>query len=287
MTAIFKKEIHGYFITINGYIYLGTFLLAAALFFWLTNLMGGNANYAYAMSNNILIMLLLIPLLTMRLFSEEARQKTDQLLYTSPLTTAKIVLGKFLAAYALFAGSLLITVIFPFIISRYGNLPLAETVVSFAGYFLLGACYIAVGLFISSLTESQVAAAIISIITLFGFMLIDMVSSAAPTGRVSSVVFIVIAIIAFAFLINSSVKSILISVITGLFLAVCAAAAFLFKPALFDGVIYKVLKWISIDSRLYNFNDGILNVSDIVYFVTFAALFVFFTVNVIEKRRWS
>lgn len=287
MSAVFKKEFAGYFRAATGYIYFGVYILFSGICFWLINISNGITDYAGAMSNNVLVMLLLVPVVTMRLFAEEARQKTDQLLFTSPIKPWKIVIGKFFAAYALYSAALIFTVIFPIIISFYGNVAVASVFSSYLGYWLLGACYISVGMFISSLTQSQVASAIISVITLLSFLLIDAMAASAPISRVASITFVVVLIAGFAVLMYFASKNILAAVISLLVLGASVVGAYFMKPTLFDGAIYKALTWVSINTRVYNFGNGILNLTDIVFFVTFSALFVVFTIIAVLRRRWK
>jgi ABC-2 type transport system permease protein len=230
--------------------------------------------------------LILIPVLTMRLFSDEARQKTDQLLYTSPLTVAQIVLGKFFAAFALFVLSLTVTMVFPLILSRYGSVPVAETVGAFAGFIMLGACFVAVGLFISSLTESQIVAAVASFGALFTFFIIDAVAVGIPKDRTTSFIFLALIAGGIAYVIYDATKSYLIGIITGVVEAGILIAVFFLNPLLFDGTAFHVLTWFSVFTRFSRFGEGIFDLASIVYYATFTGAFVFLTVNVIEKRRW-
>jgi len=287
MTAIIKKEMRTYFTSVSGYGFLAVLLLMTGLFFGGMNVDAGNPYYASTLSQCTILFLILIPVLTMRLFAEEARQKTDQLLYTSPLKVSHIVVGKFLSAVFLFLIGMGITLLFPFIMTIYGRIPVAETVGVFIGYILLGICYISVGIFISSLTQSQVIAAVATFAVLFIFLLMDSLASTAPVTREASAIFIGAAIIGLALIVYTSTKSKLVG---GIFGAVCAAGAvgaYFMNNLLFDGVIAKVLRWFSLLNRFSNFQAGVLDLGDIVYYVTFAFAFVFLTVNTIEKRRWK
>lgn len=159
MYAVFKREVQSYFYTPIGYCFMGFFLLASGYYFGQNNIIELSPSLSTMFYNIMFIFLILVPVLTMRMYSEERKQKTDQMLLTSPLPLFSIVLGKYLAAVFVYFISLLITGIYPVIMLVYGNPALGEIFAGYFGLFLLGMSYIAIGSFISSLTENQVAAA--------------------------------------------------------------------------------------------------------------------------------
>ena len=289
MTAIMKKELKTYFTGINGYVFVGVFLLISAFFFGVNNVDTLTPNYGGTFLQLLNVFVILSPVLTMRLFAEERRQKTDQLLFTSPLKISGIVIGKYLASLAVYAVSLASTLLFPLVMSFYTDkaFPWGETICAFLGFFLLGTCFIAVGIFVSSLTESQSVAAIATAAALYALvLLIGNLAASAPRDRFSSGVFIGIVILCVAGLLYYATKKIVVGAIAA---AVGIALMFVIlwiNPALFDGVIYKVLNWFSLMARFMSFYSGILNIADIVYYITFSAAFIFMTVYTIEKRRW-
>ena len=181
MLAIFKREIRAYFQTPIGYLYMGLFLLLTGIFYFFYNLMAGSSQFTGFLGSVLFIYLFAIPLLTMRLFSEEKRQKTDQLLLTSPVSITGIVCGKFLAALAVYVGTLLVTAAYAIVIAVYGDLQVTETLGSYIGFIFLGACYISVGLFVSAGTENQLTAGLVSFFALMFIWLIDPVSQTVPT----------------------------------------------------------------------------------------------------------
>ena len=286
MISIYKKEIRSYFTTMTGYVFLGFLVLLMAIFFSMINVTGLNPNYAIVLSNCAILFLILIPTLTMRLFAEETRQKTDQLIFTSPISVGQIVIGKFLAAFSLFVLGLLITCIFPMIITRFGELPFAATAGAYVGYLLLGTCFIAAGLLISALTENQVIAAVGTFAMLFIFYILNSLAQAMPADPLSSLVFVAILILALAFVVYDSTKNIYAAGIVAVVGFVVIGVLFAINNLLFDNLIYKVLVWFSVLSRFSNFNAGIFDLTDIVYYITFTLAFIYLTINVIEKRRW-
>jgi len=167
MLAIWKREFQNYFLTPIGYVFMAVFLLAGGLFFLLYNVIAATNSLSTMFGNLSYLFMMIVPVLTMKLLAEEKRSKTDQLLLTSPLSLWSIVLGKMLAACAVFLLSLLITGSYVVIVDIFGAPAYSEVISGYLGFFLLGCGLIAVGTFISALTESQVTSAILS----FGAML--------------------------------------------------------------------------------------------------------------------
>lgn len=156
MKAIFNREFNSYFTSMLGYVFLTIFLLLTGVMFYVINIrfMTARMTNFFSIVNNWALFLL--PLLTMRLFSEDRKQKTDQLLLTAPISTKEIVFGKYLAAFGIFMVGVLITLIYPVILAFTGNLPIAETISCYVGFILLCSAILAIGAFMSSITESQI-----------------------------------------------------------------------------------------------------------------------------------
>jgi ABC-2 type transport system permease protein len=234
MTAVYKREIKGYFSSGIGYIFLAVFYFFAAFFFFTSNLQGNTSDISGLFSSLNFIIVILIPLLTMRLICEETKQKTDQLLLTSPVSLSGVVAGKFFAALTVFAMGLFSVVIFSLTMAAYVNVDTFVILGNIMGTLLFASALIGIGIFISSLTESQVISAVASF---FVMLMLLMLSS-------------------------------LNSLVTNKFL---------------QGIISAI----SISSRYNNFSMGIFNLGDTVYYFSIAAAFIFLTVRVLEKRRWS
>lgn len=295
MGAIFRKEMRTYFTTLTGYAFLGFFVLITGYFFISQNLSYNTAqgmtrlsgNYGDTLSGSLIMFLILVPVLTMRLFAEETRQKTDQLLFCAPVRIIDIVAGKFLAAVCLFIIGLGITMVFPFIISRMVTIDMAATVGSVIGYLLMGACFISVGIFISILTDNQIVAAAGTFGVLFLLLMVDNLANNAPISTASSLIFVAVVVLAIVLVVYSSTKSLLMAFIFALIGFGIEGGLYLINKTLYDGVISRVLEWFSVLNRFENFYRGIFSISDVVYYITFSAVFLYLTVNVIEKRRWS
>ena len=287
MFAIFKREIKAYFLTPIGYLFMGLFLLLTGVFYFFDNLLSQSSQYTGFLGSVLLIYLFAIPLLTMRLFSEERRQKTDQLLLTSPVSITGIVCGKFLAALAVYTGTLLVTVSYAVVIAVYGDLQTWETFGSYIGFLFLGACYISLGIFVSAVTENQLTAALVSFFALMFIWLIDPVSQMVPTdtksGIISSAV-LMAAVLLFLFL---NTRNWVITAGIALLGGLAIGGFYLFKQEVFFGFIQKFLGWFSLNRRYQPFSRGLLKFDDLLYYVSFAGLFLFLTVRLIEKRRWN
>ncbi|MCL2099851.1 MAG: ABC transporter permease [Oscillospiraceae bacterium] len=181
MTAIFKRELHAYFISPVGYIFITVFLLVSGAFFTFTNIMAGpDASPSSYFTFVIFSFIVLIPLLTMRLLSEERKTKTEQLLLTSPVSLTGMVFAKFLAAFTLFSGTLLVSCFNFYVLYRFestaGQTNTPVLIGHILSVILIGAAFIAIGLFISAMTENQLTAAIISIVTILFLLLSGFVS---------------------------------------------------------------------------------------------------------------
>ena len=287
MLAVFKKELKAYFLTPIGYLYMGLFLLITGIFFLFDNLLSARSQYADFLGSLLLIFLFGVPILTMRLFSEEKRHKTDQLLLTSPVSITGIVCGKFLAAMTVFCGTLLVTVAYPVIIAIFGDLQTWETLGSYIGFIFLGACYISVGIFISSITENQLTSAFLSFITLLLIWFLDPISSIAPSdtksGIVSSAVLLALLLL-FIFFSTRNWIIVLSAAILG-FLVI--GGFYLFRQSVFAGLVRNLMAWFSLNSRYNPFTMGLLKIDSLLYYASFSGIFLFLTVRLIEKRRWN
>lgn len=178
MLAVFKREMQSYFYSTIGYVFMGSFLIIAGIFFTFTNLFSASSSLGSLFSQISFIFIFVVPILTMKLMSDEKRTKTDQLLITSPLSLWSIVLGKFLAACAVFLLTLACTGVYILILSAYGNISAMEVFVNYLGFFLMGCCLIAIGLFMSALSDNQVASAISTLgVILFLYLLDSIIAS--------------------------------------------------------------------------------------------------------------
>jgi hypothetical protein len=289
MLTIFNKEFKSYFTSATGYVFMTVFLLISGIFFALSNLLTTQPTpyYNNVLSSITFVFLILVPILTMRTISEETHQKTDQLLLTVPISLSDIVLGKYFAAVALFLLTLLITGLYPFMLSLFGAIAFWEILGGYIGFALFGSALIAIGVFISSLTESLVAAAVGTFGALLFIWVIDWVQQGLPTTLLSGVIFAILLLAILCSIIYFSTKNIYICAGTLAAGGIAVAAVYLAKKELFEGFTSRFFGWFSLLSRYDKFSMGMLDVSSIVYYITFSAALVFLTIRVIDKRRWS
>lgn len=247
MFAIYKKELRSYFIGPIGYVFVGVFLLLASLICSYTTLLAQSYDTSSYFTAMIAVFAILIPLLTMKLFSEERKMRTEQLLLTAPVTLTGMVLGKYFAALTIFLGCMVgsclnFIPLYVIAAAESGSIDYnttnigpvtAQVVGGVIGLVLIGAAFIAIGTLISSLTENQLAAAIITIAGIAGFIGIGLIASFIDVEW-----------------------------------------------------IRVTLTWISIIGRFNNLVNGVFDIAAAVYYLSLSAIFVFLTVRVYEKRRW-
>ncbi len=188
MGAVFRREMKAYFTSPIAYIFIAAFYLYNSNYFVNFNMSYGSADLSYGFSSAFTIMMILLPLLTMRLFTEEKKQKTDQCLLTAPVSLAGIVLGKFFAAVCVFLLAMAIYIPYVVILQAVaGSIEWATVIGTMLALLLLGASFISIGVFVSSLTESQVVAAILSFVIIIFFYMIDVMSGAVSNSVVSEI----------------------------------------------------------------------------------------------------
>ena len=180
MLAIYKREMKAYFITPLGYVFLGVFLLVSGFVFCFTTLYQLTSDLTEYFSTMLLCFIILLPLLTMKLFTEEKRARTEQLLLTAPVSVVSIVGAKFLAAYTMFAGATVFSGLYFIFLSFFGNVQIGLLFGNLLAVLLIGMAFIAVGVFVSAVTESQLSAAILTIGILVGFIAVSSLADYIP-----------------------------------------------------------------------------------------------------------
>lgn len=287
MLAIYKKELRSYFNSMIGYVFMAFFLVIIGVWFFIQNLFYGYANFEYTLSSISFIFILLTPLLTMRLMAEENKQKTDQLLYTSPVTATSIVTGKFLAVLTIFSLVMAIACFFPLVLTLFGTIQLASAYTAIIAFLMLGAAYLAIGLFISSLTDSQVVAAVISFVVFLFTVLMDGIAGIFSSDNKTAIIIFTVILLIVCLLLYKMMHNLTIAIGTGIICEAALIIAYLFRPTIFDGSVRNVFSWLSVNSRFNNFTIGVFDLSAIVYYISITVLFIFLTVQVVKKKRWS
>lgn len=254
--AIFKREFISYFHTPMGFVVFAIFMAVSGMYF-ASGILSSYIDLVGELSFVQSFFFVIIPLMTMRVFSEDRKNGTEVLLYTSPASSIEIVLGKYLAALALFGVMTSGTIVHVVITALYDGKIDISVLGAYLGFVFLGAAYVSIGVFASALTENQIIAAIISFIVIIVLTLLDFVSN--MLGTVASTLIDKINVFGLTDMqIDSAGK------------------------AVTDG-----LRWLNPTARLDNYIRGIFELSPIVFFISIVAVFLFLTNRVIEKRRWS
>lgn len=235
MFAIYKKELKSYFTSVIACLFIAVTTLIAGIFFVYYNLNNGMTSM-YAVYQCLFILVFTVPILTMRIIADERRQKTDQLILTAPVTVGKIVIGKFLAIVTIFAIPVFVMCLYPLILATFGDMTFGVAYTNIFGLFLYGIAFIAIGMFISSITESQVISAILSIvILLLGYLMGGLTTMISSEGN----------------------------------------------------ILTTILGCFDLYSPMQNFLNGMIKISDIIYYLSIVVLFLFLTCQSIQKRRWT
>ena len=287
MLAVYKKELRGYLTSMVGYVFIAFVLLILGIYFTAYNLQYASPDFGATLSSVTFLFLIITPVLTMRILAEEKKNRTDQLLLTAPVPVWKVVLGKYLSMVTIYAIPIIISAFYPMIMGKYGVISYPMAYVAVIGFFFLGCAQIAVGLFLSSVTESQVIAAVLTFGILFCSYMMDGIESFFSDTAVSSMVAFLILAVVLGIVVYQLTKNIIFSSCVGGVLVIVVAAVYFIKPTIFTGLIQKFLNLFAIANHFDNFVGGIFDVTGIIYMLSVVCIFVFLTVQCIQKRRWS
>ena len=287
MTAVYKRELRSYLTSMIGYLFMFFILLLTGIYFSAYQLTSASPKFEYTLSALTFVFLISVPILTMRVLAEERKQKTDQLLLTAPVSVEKIVLGKYLALVTIFAIPMLIVCLYPLLMSKFGTVSFGAAYTAILGFFLLGCANLAIGVFISSLTESQVIAAVLTFVFLFAFYMMNGISSFFSEGSLSTCITFGLLILAAAIVIYTMIKNFLISAVICVVGEIALGVIYVVNSSFFSGGIQKVLNVFNLSSHFDNFANSIFDVKGIVYFLSVIAVCMFLTVQSIVKRRWN
>ena len=288
MAAIYKRELKSYFYSMTGCIFIAFMTLFLGIYFMSYNLGSGYPYFSFSLTGMLSIMMFSIPVLTMRSLSDERRSRTDQLLLTSPVSVTGIVLGKYLSMITVFAATVLVAALCPLIIMANGTAYLAADYASLLAYFLLGCVYISIGLFLSSLTESQIIAAVSTFgVLLLLFLWPSLMMFLPTTASGCAVGFFLIWTAAVLIILRVTDWAALGFVLEAAGAAVLAVLYFA-KPSLLEHSLSDVLGKLAFTDVFQTFvADHILYIGGLLLYVSTIIFFIFLTVLSVEKRRWS
>ena len=282
MLAIYKKELKSYLTSMQGYVFMAFIMLVLGIYFTAYNLNYASPDFGTTLNSVTFVFLIITPILTMRILAEEKRNKTDQLLFTSPVPIWKIVFGKYLGMVTIYLIPVVITLFYPLILAKYGTVSYPMTLTAIVGFFFLGCANIAVGLFLSSITESQVIAAVLTFVVLFcSFVMNGIESFFSQTAMASMLAFAVLAVL-IAMVVYQMTKDNILTGITGVVLLGAVVIIYIVKSSLYEGAIQKLLDLLAIANHFDNFVGGILDFSGIVYMLSVICIFIFLTVQSIQ-----
>ena len=288
MLAIYKRELRAYFQSMVGCVFIAFLMVFTGIYFVAYNLTAGYPYFSYTLSGSLIVFIVGIPLITMRSFSEERKNRTDQLLLTVPVSLGKVVMGKYLAMATVIAIPNVIFCIYPLIIKSQGTAYLTVDYISVFVFFLLGCVYAAIGMFMSSLTESQ----IIAFISTFGILLVlylwDGILSMLPSSAVSGWAGVLVLLSVAVFYIWNMTGNYIIAGAIEIIGIVAGVVVYIVDSGLYENLLTNLLGKLALANVFTDItSNSIVDVTGIVFYLSIIVVFVFLTVQSIQKRRWS
>ena len=288
MLAIYKREFKSYFQSMVGCVFVAFLVAFTGIYFTAYNLNAGYPYFSYTLSGSLIVFIVGIPLITMRSFAEERKNKTDQLLLTAPVSLTKIVLGKYLAMISVVAIPNLIFCLFPLLIKMNGTAYLKTDYISIGVFFLLGCVYVAIGMFMSALTESQM----IAFITTFGLLLIlylwNGIIGFLPSSAIGSLIGLIVVFTIIIAYVSHMTENWMLSAVLEVLGIVASVATYIVKSSLFENLLTKILGKLALADVFTDItNNHIVDITGIVLYLSIIAIFIVLTIQAIQKRRWS
>ncbi len=287
MIAVLKHELRSTFNSLTIYLFSAALLCFVGVGAMIYNIQASIASFEYVLGFISVGLVVIIPVLTMRCFSEERKQKTDQLLYALPLKTWQIVVGKYLSLLIMFLLPMVIICVYPYIFSKYGEVYLPGAYGAIFAFFCMGAALISIGMFISSLTENQgFAAGIAIVVFLFNYFSVTLAEQVSKTAVGSLIAILVLAAV-IGFIVRALTRNNWIAGGVGGGLIALAAAAYFIWPNRFEGLLPNIMKKLSLFSRFEIFVNGIFDLTALVFYASVIILGIFLTIQSLEKRRYN
>ena len=287
MIAIYKRELKSFYGGMMGYLLDAFFILVGGLYFTAVNLQGGYSYFSYTLYNTCFVFLIFVPVLTMRSFAEERHNKTDQLLLTSPVSLGRIVMGKYLALMTVFVLPLAVLSVCPLLLRIGGEFSNLSNYSAIFGYFLLGAACIAIGMFVSSLTENQIIAVLGTFAILLLTYLMSGIRTLLTTGSSLALIVFTVLLLVISLLVGLNSKSLSLGCMVFVLGGAVLLALFKIKSAALTTAFSGLLGYLSIFDPFQNFVGDLFSITSIVYYLSVAGLFLFLTGQSLEKRRWN
>ncbi|MBQ6416331.1 MAG: ABC transporter permease subunit [Butyrivibrio sp.] len=287
MIAVLRHELSLFYHSMTGYIFGAFLLLFTGIGALLYNINASVANFEYVLDFISIIFIVLVPILTMRIISEEKKQKTDQLLYSLPITSTDIIVGKFLSLFVVFLIPIIIICIYPLIFAQFGDVYLPTSYGSMIAFIFMGMALISMGMYISALTDSQgIAAGICVAFMLFNYFcssLSDYVSATAVGALISLIVIAALLALVIRYMTRSNIMALLLFVVC----SVASVVVYFVNSDLLNNLLPNIMKKISLFERFSVFVNGIFDLTGIVYYISVIVFFLFLCVQALEKRRYN
>lgn len=287
MTAIYKREVKSFLTSMIGYVFIAFLLAVSGIYFSAYHLQGLYTQFSYTLQGMLFVFLIAVPILSMRVLAEERKTRTDQLLLTSPVSVSGIVLGKYLALVTIFLIPVFILMLYPLILTQFGAVSLKMAYTALLGFFLLGCSFLSIGLFLSSVTESQVIAAVLTFAVLLTCYLSQGIVSFFPETASSSFITFLLLGAVLALVLYYMTRHALLSVITFAAAEGVLILLYILNSSVYEGLIQSLFNILDITAPFYEFSSGLLDLTRIVYYLSVILIFLFLTVQSIQKRRWS
>ncbi len=285
MPAFWKREVRSYFQSLVGYVLIAAMLCMIGTHTYMICIVRRMPVFEQVLGSSALIFLLMVPILTMRTFSEERKSGILEFFYSLPISLGNLVLGKYLALLSILLLPLLFSMLYPLILGNFGTLNMGIIASSFLGFFAMGAALLAIGLFFSALLENQVAAAAVTFILLLLGYFMPSLSKAIPADAfvafLALALLILLAALVWFLLTRNSISALSFA----LACSVPLCLVYRFAPAYLEGSLNKLMQSLSVYARLYSFSEGILDMTTLVYDGSLTVLMLFLTVQVLEYRR--
>ena len=288
MRAIYKRELDSYFHSMIGYVFISFFLAFTGVYFMAYNLNYGYPIFSYVLSSLVFILLIAIPVLTMKSFSEDRKSRTDQLLLTAPVSLGQIVLGKYLAMVTVYLIPNLVFCLYPFVIKMQGNAYLLTDYCGILVFFLMGCVFIAIGMFLSSLTESQIIAAISSFGVLLILYLWNGILGFLPSSALLNLIILLVLLTLISALVwHITGNPVMAGILEVIFLA-AGVIVYAVDSGLYESLLSDVLGQLDLTAPLTDVvSSSLLDTGSIILYLSVIGLFIFLTMQSIQKRRWS
>ena len=287
MTAIFKREFKSCFTGMIGWVIAAVSLFFLGLYFTNRNLLYASSDFASVLYTMTMILLFLLPAISMRSFAEERKNKTDQLLLTSPVSIPAIVAGKFLAELAVFALPLAAAVVMPLLLQAFGTVSLVAAYSALLGYLLLGGACLAVGTWISALTENQILAYLATFGALLVAYLMNGIQTMFTTGNLLAFIVFMIVLLVASVLVGVICKRLAAGAVVFCAGAVVLFVLFQLRPAWLLTAFHAVLSALALFEPFKDIVGGMFSIPAIVYYLSVMGLFLFLTGQALARRRWN